>query len=393
MTVYLNALGIACALGDTPQAVRAAVRADTPPDSGELTDRFTPGRVLQVGTVPSLRALPDDTPHTLRSRNNAMLAHVVAQIRPTIDAMLQRVSPARIAVVMGTSTSGIREGGDAIRARRAAHAWPEGFHYAQQELGSPAQFVARQLGVTGPAYTVSTACSSSAKALAAGARLLASGLADAVIAGGADTLCPFTIGGFTSLGAVAAARCNPFSRHRQGINLGEGAAVFAMSRESGPVRLAGWGETSDAYHMSAPDPSGAGALAAMQAALGRAGLAPGDIDYLNLHGTATVQNDAMEALATDALFGPSLACSSTKSMTGHALGAAGAIEAGLLWLSLVDNPRGQLPMHWWDGEADPALPPLRLLSAGDTLGRAPRYAMSNSFAFGGSNSALILGAA
>ncbi len=135
MTVYLHDMGIACALGGTREAVRAALRAGTQPDSGELTDRFTPGRVLQVGTVPqaiSLPTLDDDTPPMLRSRNNAMLAHVLAQLGPTADAMRERFGPARIAVVMGTSTSGIREGGDAIRARRGSDAWPEGFHYAQQ---------------------------------------------------------------------------------------------------------------------------------------------------------------------------------------------------------------------------------------------------------------------
>ncbi|MGO4332301.1 beta-ketoacyl-ACP synthase [Cupriavidus sp. 2TAF22] len=390
--IFINALGVTCALGDGADAVRAALwRTDGPP-GGEVTQRYSAGRPLHLGTVGAALAVPDTTPLVHRTRNNAMLYHAALQCLAQVQAAIARVGPARVAVVMGTSTSGIAEGGEAVTGRRASGNWPEGFHYGQQELGSPAQFLAGALGVTGVAYTLSTACSSSAKALAAGARLLRSGIADVVIAGGADTLCPFTVAGFSALDSVSAARCNPLSANRAGINLGEGAAVFLLSAEPGEVRLAGWGETSDAHHMSAPDPSGAGAQAAMRQALARAGLAPAAIDYLNLHGTATPQNDAMEALACAALFGDGVPLSSTKPMTGHALGAAGAIEAALMWLTLSGNAQGRLPAHWWDGVPDPALPPLHVVAPGETLGHAPRYVMSNSFAFGGSNSAVILGA-
>ncbi|MHA7683721.1 beta-ketoacyl-ACP synthase [Cupriavidus sp. PET2-C1] len=392
MNVFINALGMTCALGDGADAVRAALWRGDAPQGGEVTELYSPGRPLQLGTVNAALSLPDDTPRVHRTRNNALLYHAALQFMPQAQAAIARVGPARVAVVLGTSTSGIAEGGVAVRARAATGAWPEGFHYGQQELGSPAQFLAGVLGVTGVAYTLSTACSSSAKALGAAARLLRSGMADVVIAGGADTLCSFTVAGFSALDSVSASRCNPLSANRCGINLGEGAGLFLLSAEPGPVRLAGCGETSDAHHMSAPDPSGTGARAAMLQALERAGLAPADIDYLNLHGTATPQNDAMEALACAALFGADLPLSSTKPMTGHALGAAGAIEAALMWLTLVDNPDGRLPPHWWDGVPDPALPALRVVAPGEALGRAPRYVMSNSFAFGGSNSAVILGA-
>jgi len=391
--IYLNAMGIGCTLGSGASAVRAALANDAGPSGGEATDRLTPGRTLHVGTMPQVGEPSAQTPLRWRTRNNAMVDHLLAQIRPAVDHAMQRTTPLRVAVVIGTSTSGIREGGNAIRALHAGGALPQDFQYAQQELGSPAEYLATQLGATGPAYTISTACSSGAKALASAARLLRAGMADVVVAGGADTLCPFTIGGFSALEAVSAQRCNPFSRNRAGINLGEGGALFLVSREPGPVRLSGWGETSDAYHMSAPDPTGKGAAAAMAQALSRAGLAAAEIDYLNLHGTATAQNDAMEALATEAVLGLDVPASSTKAMTGHTLGAAGAVEAGLLWLSLVDNPAGRLPPHWWDGERDPALPPIRLAGPAEALGRAPRHLMSNSFAFGGSNISLILSAA
>jgi 3-oxoacyl-[acyl-carrier-protein] synthase-1 len=162
-----------------------------------------------------------------------------------------------------------------------------------------------------------------------------------------------------------------------------------MDREPGPVRLAGWGESSDAHHMSAPQPQGRGAVAAMRAALERAGLEPEAIDYVNLHGTATPQNDAMEAAAVHAVLGPDVPVSSTKPLTGHTLAAAGAVEAAICWHALLDNPHGRLPPHWWDGARDPALAAVRLAEPGETLGRPLRHVLSNSFAFGGSNACLV----
>jgi 3-oxoacyl-[acyl-carrier-protein] synthase-1 len=252
--------------------------------------------------------------------------------------------------------------------------------------------MAAVLGTSGPAYVHSTACASSSKALASAARLINMGACDAVITGGIDSLCAFTVAGFLSLESVSATQCNPLSANRNGINIGEGAALFLMSREPAAVSLRGWGESSDAHHMSAPDPSGKGASIAITRALARAGITPQQIDYINLHGTATVQNDAMESRAVHALFGSATATSSTKPFTGHALGAAGAIEAALCWLAMQDdNPQGMLPPHLWDGIADPALPGLHTVEAGARLGRPVRWSLSNSFAFGGANAALVFG--
>lgn len=256
-------------------------------------------------------------------------------------------------------------------------------------MGNVAAFVARELGTCGPAHVISTACSSGAKALASSARLLRAGISDAVVAGGVDALCAFTIAGFSALESVASERCNPLSVNRRGINLGEGAALFLMTRESGPVRLAGWGETSDAHHMSAPEPSGRGAIDAMRQALQRGGVSASVVDYVNLHGTATPHNDAMESKAIAEVLGPDVPVSSTKPLTGHALAAAGAIEAAIAWHTLVDNPHGQLPPNLWDGERDPGLPVQCVVSHGESLGRPPMYVLSNSFAFGGSNAALL----
>ncbi len=390
MNVYLNECGIVCALGDGVAAVRANLFAGR---SGVLpTDACSPGRELPLGQVHAALPAVDHLPPAQRSRNNAMALAALAQIRPAVDAAVARYGAGRVGIVIGTSTSGIAETEKALLHHAVHGNLGEDFHYSQQEMGSPADMLAQQLGIEGPAYAHSSACSSGAKALASAARLLRMGLCDAVLTGGVDTLCAFTVAGFAALESVSAARCNPLSANRHGINIGEGAALFLLTKEAAAVQLCGWGESSDGHHMSAPDPSGAGARLAMTQALRRAGLQPADIDYVNLHGTATPQNDAMESRVIAELFGCDVPVSSTKPFTGHALGAAAAIEAALCWIALQpDNPRGELPPHLWDGVPDTALPALNLVPQGGALGRPLRHAMSNSFAFGGSNAVLILG--
>ena len=386
--IFLQAQSCVCALGDTPDAIRAALWADAP--SGVApTELHTPGRMLNLGCVATPLPALDELPEGQRSRNNALLLAALAPLRAQIQVAIDRFGPQRVAVVLGVSTAGLDEGVAAVHQVHSGFGWPVGYDYALQEMGNAAQCVAGQLGVTGPAYAISTACSSGAKALATGARLLRSGLVDAVVAGGGDALSGFTIAGFSALDAVSTERCNPLSANRAGINIGEGAALFLMGRDDGPVRLAGWGESADAHHMSAPEPSGRGAAEAMRRALARAGVAPGEVDYVNLHGTATPQNDAMESLAVERVLGRDVPVSSTKPLTGHALAAAGAIEAAFAWHALVDNPTGRLPVHWWDGVADAALPALRAVAPGTALGRPVRHVLSNSFAFGGSNASLL----
>jgi 3-oxoacyl-[acyl-carrier-protein] synthase-1 len=293
-------------------------------------------------------------------------------------------------VVLGTSTAGIAEGEAAMAALVREGRFPQGFQYRQQELGRGAQFLARFLRLTGPAYVVSTACTSSVKAIAAACRLIRAGVCDAVLTGGADTLCGLTVNGFAALESTALDLCNPLSRNRRGINLGEGVALMLVSREPATVEILGCGESSDAHHISAPDPSGRGAEAAMRAALAEAGLTPEAVDYLNLHATATPKNDHMEAHAVHRVFPRGVACSGTKPLTGHTLGAAGATEVAFCWLALQGD--GRLPPHVWDGEADPELPALLQTAPGARFRRiGGRVCMSNSFAFGGSNASLILG--
>jgi 3-oxoacyl-[acyl-carrier-protein] synthase I len=391
MAFYLNDCGIVCAMGDGKAAVRAALLRG---DSGvQPTEACSPGRVLPLGLAAGA-ALPSvaHLPLAQRSRNNQFALAALAQIRPAVDAAIARYGAHRVGVVIGTSTSGVGEAEAALAARAAGGGLPPQFHYGQQEMGAPALLLAREQGVSGPALVHSSACSSGAKAMASAARLIAMGACDAVVAGGVDTLCAFTVAGFSALESVSAVRCNPLSANRNGINIGEGAGLFLMSREPSAVALCGWGESSDGHHMSAPDPEGGGARLAIGQALRRAGITPPQVDYINLHGTATQQNDAMESRVVADLFGTAVPVSSTKPFTGHALGAAAALEAALCWLLMQDdNPDGCLPPQLWDGVADPALPPLQVAAPGAKLGRPLRYVLSNSFAFGGSNAALVLG--
>ncbi|MBE0531778.1 MAG: beta-ketoacyl-[acyl-carrier-protein] synthase family protein [Rhodospirillales bacterium] len=391
--LYLNAVGIGASLGLGKEEVAPLLFSGS-------RETLRPGKEVPQGRASIVGAIERPLPalpsafSQFDSRNNRLLAALLSEIRADIEAAARRYGPDRIAVVLGTSTSGMAEGEAALAAHLETGRWPAGFDYRQQEVGSAASFAARWLATEGPAYVVATACSSGAKTFASARRLIAAGLCDAAVVGGVDTLCRLTLAGFSALESVSAGRCNPFSANRDGITIGEGGAVFLMTREPSEIALLGIGETSDAHHISAPDPEGKGALDAMRMALADAGLERDDIRYINLHGTATPLNDIMESKAVSALFGETTPCSSTKAMTGHALGAAGAIEAAFLWLTLHPrfNPDRRLPPHLWDGVADAALAPIRLATTDDRLPDARRAAaLSNSFGFGGSNCCLVLG--
>ncbi len=380
---YIQAVGLINALGNNVSQVAAALRQ---PELQPLREHAQPlhdGRRVMVGAVQGeLPSIPSELA-VHNSRNNRLLLAALGQIRACVEQWRAKVGSERIAIVLGTSTSGIDEGIQAL----AAETVPAGYHYCQQELGSPALFLADYLGVHGPAYTLSTACSSSARAFISAQRLLAADMADVVLVGGADTLCGLTLNGFYSLESLAAAICAPFARDRDGINIGEAAALCLLTREVGPVALLGAGESSDAYHVSAPHPEGFGAEAAMRMALEQGGVQPEQVGYINLHGTGTRLNDSMEAKAVHRLFGDRVPCSSTKALTGHTLGAAGATEAALAWLLLSEDlplPHQAYPAS----ERDESLAPIDLLLAPQPLARP--LVLSNSFAFGGNNVSLLL---
>jgi 3-oxoacyl-[acyl-carrier-protein] synthase-1 len=388
----LAALGIANALGASAPEVWSRLVAG---DTTRFVRRagLAPEREILVGLVDAELAALDPSLAEYDCRNNRLAAYVLDQIAEPIDEAIARFGRGRVAVVAGTSTSGVGDAEIAIAHREKTGVLPGRFRAAQLEFGGISEFVATYLGVTGPAFTLSTACSSGARALASARSLLAMGVADAVVCGATDTICGLTCNGFSSLGLICEERTNPCSANRAGITLGEAGAFFLVLREEGGVQLTGVGESSEAHHMSAPDPDGSGALAAMRGALVDAGLAPSDIAYLNIHGTGTPANDAMECRAIDALFPGGVPASSTKPLTGHTLGAAGATEAAFCWQILENADAGELvlPPHRWDGIADPALPRLDFLAetrrvpAGDVA-----HVMSNSFGFGGNNCTLVL---
>lgn len=324
-------------------------------------------------------------------RNNRLAA--LALRSDDFDAHVRRAAARhgaqRIGVLVGTSTSGILQSEIAYRQRDAGGALPAWLHYAEtHDNASLARFVQAALGLQGPAWVISTACSSGAKAYAAASRLIALGVIDAAVVGGVDTLCMTTLYGFHALELLSAEVCRPWDMRRNGLSLGEGASFALLQRtDAAPAAcLLGCGESSDGHHMSSPHPEGAGAVAAMRAALADAGLRADQVDYLNLHGTATRNNDAAEDAAVCAVFGRRLPVSSTKGQTGHALGAAGAVEAAITLLALR---QGFVPPGLHCEQPDPALQAdyQRLPSP-----RAMSVAASNSFGFGGSNSCLLFGA-
>ena len=388
--VYLHKPAMICALGNTTDAIAKSLFADEA-KALTSTDCYTPGRPLPVGAVNADLPNMDAAAPEHQTRNNQLLLAAANQIETQINELKQHFAHNRIGIVLGTSTSGIAEAEAAIAEYANSQTMPTNFRYEQQEIGAPAQFLAKHLQLSGPATTISTACSSGAKALVSAQRLINAGICDAVICGGVDSLCKLTLNGFSALASISETTCNPFSLNRDGINIGEAACLFVLSSSPSGVVLSGNGESSDAHHISAPHPQGIGAITAMQTALKSANLQPEQIDYINLHGTATPKNDAMESLAVNTVFGSEVNCSSTKPVTGHTLGAAGALEAGLCWLTL--NQNGQLPIQWWDAVTDPDISSIKLVTPTTQLSHKPKHVLSNSFAFGGNNISIILSAA
>jgi 3-oxoacyl-[acyl-carrier-protein] synthase-1 len=335
--------------------------------------------------------------HDYDCRNNrlAQLGLRQDEFEQAVAQAVARVGRRRMGVFLGTSTSGILQTELAYRRRDpVTGALPADFHYASTHNPySVSDFVRRHFQLEGPALAVSSACSSSAKVFASARRMLQAGLIDAAIVGGVDSLCLTTLCGFDSLGLLSPRPCRPFDVARDGISIGEAAAFILLERvpdslDAGAVLLRGVGESSDAHHMSSPHPQGLGARLAMQQALDSAGLEAAQIDYINLHGTATPGNDAAEGLAVAALFGDcATPCSSTKGATGHTLGAAGSLEAVISALALQ---QGLMPAGVHSGHVDPALGVRYLL---DNRAQRLNNVLSNSFGFGGTNCSLVFGRA
>lgn len=329
-------------------------------------------------------------------RNNRLLQLALEQdsFADAVATAIGRYGRQRVGVFLGTSTAGILQTELAYRRRDSVTgALPADFHYAEtHNIFSAANFAQRYFGLSGPAAVVSSACSSSAKVFGSARRMIEAGIIDAALVGGVDSLCLTTLYGFNSLGLISAQPCRPYDAERNGISIGEAAALVLLERlpdsvDADAVLFLGIGESSDAYHMSSPHPDGLGAEIAMHNALSIAHLLPGQIDYINLHGTATVSNDASEGRAVAALFGAATPCSSTKGATGHTLGAAGALEAVICALALQ---HGLMPGGINTSQRDPDLPLNYLL---DNRAQRVDRVLSNSFGFGGTNCSLVFGRA
>lgn len=322
------------------------------------------------------------------SRNNRFVRQALAELGAALEAARERWGPRRVGICVGSSTAAMDATERAFAAHLDSGALPAGFDVLRH--GSPeglVRVVQALSGCEGPAAVVSNACASSGKVFASARRWLDAGVVDAVLVGGADSLCQTTLRGFQALSLLSEAPARPFSSERCGINIGEGAAFALLERSGAGPRLLGVGESADAHHMSTPDPEGAGARLAMQAALADAGVAPREVGHVNAHGTGTRLNDAMEARAIAALLGAAdPIVVSTKGYVGHTLGAAGATEAVFVLEALCGG--------WTPASAgsDPVDPELGIDVATQARDVALRVALSNSFAFGGSNVSLVFGA-
>lgn len=344
----------------------------------------------KVDGVEQVQLETDLQHYTCRNNQLAKLALDTDQFRESVHATIAHYGADRIGLFVGTSTSGIATTELAYQyARDHAGKMPDDYQLLYtHNIASLQDYVQRSLKLRGPGHTISTACSSSAKVFAAAYRHMQAGLCDAAIVGGVDSLCLTTLYGFNSLQLVSDDICRPYDLHRKGINIGEAAGFVILEPtdvKPGKIKFKGYGETSDAYHMSTPRPDGECALQAMTLAMQRAGLEKQDISYVNLHGTATHTNDAAEAKGLLRLFGAEIACSSTKGYTGHTLGAAGITEALIAMLCLE---RGMLPGNINLQQPDPEL---GITPIGETRYETVRNVMTNNFGFGGSNCSLIFG--
>lgn len=378
-------------LQQTLDALRQSKQALKPCDFETVDLNTFIGEVEGVDDVKMKAEMAD---YDCRNNRLAQLGLEQDGFNDAVNVAIKKYGRDRIGVFLGTSTSGILETELAFRNRDpVTGALPADFVYAKtQNTYSVADFTRQYFALSGPAVAVSSACSSSAKVFASARRMIEAGLIDAAIVGGVDTLCLTTLYGFDSLDLLSNQACRPYDTERDGISIGEAAAFALLERPSADmdkqaVLLLGIGESSDAYHMSSPHPEGLCARIAMQQALDTANLVATDIDYINLHGTATPSNDAAEAKAVHAVFGSATPCSSTKGATGHTLGAAGGVEAVICALALE---HGFIPGGLNTQELDPLLSlNYQFRNHNQPLARV----MSNSFGFGGTNCSLIFGLA
>ena len=387
----LTGLTAVSALGQGVAAHAAALRTR---QGGLRPNDFEAATGGWIGRVPGLEThrLPEGLlDYDCRNNRLADIALRTDGFLSVVAAAVRRYGAGRIAVVLGTSTAGVLSAEEAYRDRDADGALPAGFSFrGTQEIASVGHYVQAALGLAGPVSVVSTACASTARSMMDAAALIRAGVCDAAVVGGADTLCRMTLHGFASLELISPGPTRPGAADRTGISIGEAAGFALLEPGGGPddLRLLGWGASSDGYHMSSPHPEGAGAIAAMREALAVAGLAPGQLDWVHLHGTGTRANDAAEDLAVAAVLdGADVPVSSTKGWTGHTLGASGVLGAVVAACCIREGyAAGCLGLN----APDPAFR-CRVLVRNEA--RPVRRVLANAFGFGGTNCSLVFGSA
>ena len=385
--LYIRDFSLCCNLGTDKRTVWNALCRGVRPKFARMN--FC-GKERLVASVPEEYFSPVVIPD-FDTRVNRLAECALQKLEGPVRNLVSEFGADRVGVFIGSSDNGAEESLRALECLQKNGAFPPHFTLKKQQANFVAEYVAERFGILGPVFTHSSACASSASVFASAENWIASGLCDAAIVGGVDVVSKTVVLGFDSLEAVSPHPTNPFSRNRSGLTIGEGAAFLIVSAkgENSPYKLIGLGESSDADHLTAPRADGMGATLAMEKALSDAGILPSDVDYVNLHGTGTELNDAMESVAVHRIFGDGTRASSTKGMTGHTLGAAGALEAAFSLLALSnENAERLLPVHVFDGVRDEALPQIHLAGLGEKATRL-KICMSNSFGFGGCNVSLI----
>ena len=391
--VYLSKPGIVCAAGLSLEQVWETALKGSNENLKKVS--IPGGKTFYAGIIDDSKLSPVDYDYDMKSLRVEDAA--LNQIATDVEKVIQKYGADRIGVCIGSCDNGSSISVAAHKEFFESQKFPKDYDLAIQAASLPAEFASKKFGIKGPSLGFATACSSGGSALIKAAQYVKSGICDAVIAGGMDMAGEVVITGFNGLEAVSPEKTIPFSANRSGINLGDGAAFFIVTREplegGEEIQLLGYGESADADHMTAPKADGSGAAQAMNEALKKAALTADSIDYINLHGTGTHLNDSMEALGVKTVFPDryeEIPVSSTKGIMGHTLGAAGAVEAALCW-EVVAQKSKKLPVHVWDKVREETMPHLHFVEKDEECKNPAKICMSNSFAFGGCNVCLIIG--
>lgn len=391
--IFLSRPAVVCAAGSSIEEVFSRSLEGSSEGLSQMT--IPNGKTCYAGIVDSASLKKPVYPYATKLLSLEETA--LTQIGSLIEQSVRTWGSGRVGVCVGSCDNGSGRSVSAHKTFFETGSFPTDYDLSMQAASLPAEYIAERFGLKGPVLGFATACASGASSLIKAAEFVRSGVCDAVIAGGVDLASETDITGFAGLEAVSSEKTIPFSANRSGINLGDGCALFIVSREclkgEDEVCLLGWGESSDACHMTAPKADGSAAARAMKKALERANLTESSIDYINLHGTGTHLNDSMEALAVKTAFPnrfETIPVSSTKGIMAHTLGAAGAVEAALCY-QIVKSRSAFLPVHVFDGVVDSEMPALHFVQKEEKISSPATVCMSNSFAFGGCNASLIIG--